>query len=170
MVLVLAKALSAIGRRAVQPAQRGQHVGPVFQGVGVPTYLFGGWYTTPGVQPRVGQVSIKSAVYADLELYQLMSHEIGHNLGLLGTNATGDALIVGKNTNTPSFAGTRSRLANGSFNVPGQVVGDVFGGHPADSVQSIMSYGFIYNPATTKPYELDFAMLADSGDSVSGFN
>jgi hypothetical protein len=49
-------------------------------------------------------------------------------------------------------------------------VGDVFGGHPADTVQSIMSYGFVYNPTTTQPYELDFGMLADSGYKISGIN
>ncbi len=142
--------------------------------VGGPDYEFGGWISTPSqLMPRVGQIALNSAIMAgqsDLILYQVIAHEIGHTLGLLGLNWTGYALEDQTNPQTATFRGEYSRIANGGNYVALQSQDGGDFAHPSSSVRSIMSYGWIYNPATTKPTGVDYAMLADSGYRVSGVN
>ncbi len=142
--------------------------------IGGPTYEFGGWITTPTeLMPRVGQIAISSALLtgqSDLILYQVVAHEIGHTLGLLGLNWIGYSLQDRSNPQTATFLGEYSREANGGNYVPlySQNGGDF--AHPGNDVRSIMSYGWIYDPRTTSPTLVDYAMLADSGYQIYGIN
>ncbi len=138
--------------------------------LGGPDYEFGGWITSPELMPRVGQIFVNPTIYAqfpDEVLYQVVSHEIGHVLGLLGLNWQGYNLIDQTNLRTATFNGPYStRLYGAPIPMQSQDGGDL--AHPADRVESIMSYGYLYRlPA---PTQLDYAMLADSGYRVRGIN
>jgi hypothetical protein len=142
--------------------------------LGGPDYEFGGWISTPNqLMPRVGQIALNSTIMAgqpDLILYQVVAHEIGHTLGLLGLNWTGYSLTDQSNPQTATFRGDYSRLANGGNYVALQSQDGGDFAHPSSSVRSIMSYGWIYNPETTRPTAVDYAMLADSGYRITGIN
>lgn len=141
--------------------------------LGGPDYEFGGWISSPasyGVMPRVGQIAISPTVFAnqpDSVLYQVVSHEIGHVLGLLGLNWTGYLKQDRSNPATATFRGDYSRQVYGEY-IPlqSQDGGDFY--HPAARVPSIMSYGYIYT--LPGPNQLDYAMLADSGYRIYGIN
>ena len=146
-------------------------------GLALPDYEFGGWWTlaadgvTPiGTMPRVGQVAINPAFanYSDLALYQVLAHEMGHTLGLLGLNWTSYSLQDRTTPQTAVFKGIYSTATNGGRFIPlqSQEGGDY--SHPAASVVSIMSYGYIYQ--LTAPSAIDSAFLADSGYRVYGIN
>ncbi|BAU10658.1 hypothetical protein LEP3755_11440 [Leptolyngbya sp. NIES-3755] len=114
--------------------------------------------------PRAAMVTVNSFFansYNDSVLYSLISHEIGHALGLMGGTTVGNSQI---NTSTATFMGEFARRANGGSYVQLQ---SGFG-HPADKVRSIMSYGWSYQ--LSAPTEIDFAMLADHGYRISGIN
>lgn len=139
--------------------------------LGGPDYEFGGWITSPptfGEMPRVGQVAISPTVfsgYSNQVLYQIVAHEIGHVLGLLGLNWAGYSRYdVPSNT----FRGEYARVANNGEFIPLQTQdgGDLW--HPAARVRSIMSYGYLYN--LSAPTAIDYAMLADSGYRIHGVN
>lgn len=147
-------------------------------GYGLADYGFGG-YSEAAPMPRVGQLTINSAAFVnqpDSFLYQIVSHEIGHILGLVGLNWIGASLLA--NTSTPAiatFQGEFARVANGGQYVPlesqdgpNPVTGTYGYAHPANSVRSIMSYGWLYQ--SSAPTEIDYAMLADSGYLVRGYN
>ncbi len=142
--------------------------------LGGPDYEFGGWITTPNqLMPRVGQIAISSAALAgqsDLILYQVVLHEIGHTLGLLGLDWIGYSLEDRSSAQTAVFTGAYSRAANGGNNIPLQSQNGGDYAHPGNAVRSIMSYGWIYNPQITGPTAIDYAMLADSGYRVYGVN
>jgi hypothetical protein len=141
--------------------------------VGGPDYDFGGWADSPssyGLMPRVGQIAISPTVFAnvsDTTLYQAVSHEIGHVLGLVGLNWQGALQQNLSSRQTATFQGPFATAAYGA-NIPlqSQNGGDFY--HPADGVYSIMSYYYIYR--VPGPTQIDFAMLADSGYRVRGFN
>lgn len=152
-------------------------VGSSEGGLGSPDYQFGGWSPGyyPGVtdtMPRVGQIAINTAVFTDesgaglWQLYQIVLHEIGHTLGLLGMNWTGYNRIDRTNGIFLGWDGQGgySRIANGGNYVPLQA--DLQ--HPATSIQSIMSYGWLYN--LYAPSQIDRALLADSGYTIVGIN
>jgi hypothetical protein len=147
-------------------------------GYGTPEYGLGG-YSEAAPMPRVGQITINSALYynqPDLVLYQTVLHELGHVLGLVGMNWIGASRLT--NTNQPAiatFQGEFSRAANGgqyipleSQDGPNSVTGTYGYAHPAQRVQSVMSYGWLYR--VTGPTAIDYAMLADSGYSIRGVN
>lgn len=147
-------------------------------GYGLADYGFGG-YSEAAPMPRVGQLTINSAAFInqpDSVLYQIVLHELGHILGLVGLNWIGASRLA--NTNTPAlatFQGDYSRVANGGQYVPlesqdgpNSVTGTYGSAHPANSVRSIMSYGWLYQ--LSAPSEIDYAMLADSGYLVRGYN
>lgn len=142
-------------------------------GLGGPDYEFGGWVTSPtfyGLMPRVGQIAINPNVYAnqpDQVLYQVILHEIGHVLGLVGLNWMGYTKSNLSNPTQATFQGEFARQVYGG-NIPlqSQENGDFY--HPASTVPSIMSYGYIYG--LSAPSQLDYAMLADSGYQVYGVN
>ncbi len=139
--------------------------------VGGPDYDFGGWVNslaTYGPMPRVGQLAINPIVftsYSDMVLYQIVLHELGHVLGLLGLNWTGYSLY---NQQTATFQGEYSRLANNGQYIPLQTQDGGDQWHPANSVRSIMSYAWTYS--LTGPTPVDYAMLADSGYRIYGVN
>jgi hypothetical protein len=143
-------------------------------GFGAVEYDVGGWLSSPELQTRVGQVAIDPAV-GDTFLYNAVLHELGHTLGLVGLNWQG---FLQQNMATPqtaTFSGLYSTAANGGNPVPLQsqdgpnpVTGAFDYWHPANSVQSVMSYGWIYS--VTAPTAIDAAMLADSGYQVYGVN
>lgn len=140
-------------------------------GFGGPDYEFGGWITSPELAPRVGQIAIRGSDFAqlpDLTLYQIVAHELGHTLGLTGLNWTGYNLIDRTNPASSTFNGVYSRIANGGRNIPMQSQDGGDFAHPANSVRSIMSYGYLYQ--LTSPSQIDYAMLADSGYRVRGIN
>ncbi|NES21052.1 MAG: hypothetical protein F6K41_19500, partial [Symploca sp. SIO3E6] len=134
----------------------------------------GGW-TTSDPLPRVGTFTINTSSnvpnsYASI--YSLVSHELGHVLGLIGQNRTSYNLI---NKQTKQFGGEYTRLANGGNYMylqasggPNPVTGRYDYSHPANSVVSMMSYGHTYR--LSAPTEIDYAMLADSGYRISGIN
>ncbi|MGI0488977.1 FG-GAP-like repeat-containing protein [Pantanalinema rosaneae CENA516] len=146
-------------------------------GFGSPEYQFGGWVPNyyPGVtdpMPRVGQIAINTAVFTDesavglWQLYQIVLHEIGHTLGLLGMNWIGYNRVDRSNGIFLGWDGQGgySRTANGGNYVTLQA--DLQ--HPAPSIQSIMSYGWLYN--LYEPSLIDRALLADSGYTIVGIN
>ncbi len=150
-----------------------QDSGGIESGLGGPDYEFGGWATSPtfyGLMPRVGQIAISPTVFAnqpDTVLYQVISHEIGHVLGLVGLNWLGNRQTDQSNPRTAVFRGEYSRQVFGEY-IPlrSQDGGDFY--HPAARVPSIMSYQYIYR--LPGPSQIDFAMLADSGYRVYGIN
>jgi hypothetical protein len=165
---------------------------------GAINYEFGGW-TTPtspagATMPRVGQVSVSTALYSptyignntalgNAYLYNVMTHEIGHVLGLVGLNWTAYNRL---DTSTPQTAVFRGDFSGAvplqSQDGASPVTGTYDYYHPAARVQSIMSYGWLYRvdgvldgrPSNDNfvegPTEIDFAMLADSGYRVRGYN
>jgi len=143
-------------------------------GYGGPEYEIGGWLTSPDLMPRVGQIAIDPAV-GDRYLYNAVSHEIGHTLGLVGLNWAG---FLQQDLTTPQtaiFKGAYSTAVNGGNFIPLQsqdgpnpVTGTYDYWHPAQSVQSMMSYGWMYS--LSAPTILDYAMLADSGYAIAGIN
>ncbi|MBW4695489.1 MAG: hypothetical protein KME27_27385 [Lyngbya sp. HA4199-MV5] len=150
-------------------------------GNGGPDYQFGGWISSPELRPRVGQVALNADSFSATNdptgwlLYQVVTHEIGHVLGLVGLNWVGYNLVDRATPQTAVFKGEYAKAANGGNYVPLQsqdganpVTGTYDYSHPADSVQSIMSYGWLYR--VYAPTTVDYAMLADSGYRVYGFN
>jgi hypothetical protein len=150
-------------------------------GNGGPDYQFGGWISSPDLMPRVGQIALNADSFSATNdptgwlLYQVVTHEIGHVLGLVGLNWVGYNLEDRSTPQTAVFKGAYARAANGGNDVPLQaqdganpVTGTYDYAHPADSVQSIMSYGWLYR--SYAPSTIDYAMLADSGYRVDGFN
>ena len=106
----------------------------------------------------------------------MISHEIGHVLGLLETPAPSVARYTNRTNHT--FEGPAAQRANGGQpvpfqwldvdfnpvapNTPGATVDYV---HPAVCV-SIMSYCGVRDPDTFGPAEIDFAMLEDIGYEI----
>ncbi len=143
-------------------------------GYGGPEYEIGGWLTSPDLMPRVGQIAIDPAV-GDRYLYNAVSHEIGHTLGLVGLNWAGFLQQDLTMPQTAVFKGAYSTAVNGGKFIPLQsqdgpnpVTGTYDYWHPAFSVQSMMSYGWMYT--LSAPTVLDYAMLADSGYAIAGIN
>ncbi|UBF27746.1 FG-GAP-like repeat-containing protein [Kovacikia minuta CCNUW1] len=137
--------------------------------LGGPDYEFGGWVNSPELMPRVGQIAINPAIFADQPaqiLYDVVSHEIGHVLGLVGLNWVSFSLQDRAQAQTGTFNGAYATKANGGNPVPLQSQNGGDFAHPAAQVRSIMSYGWIYT--LSRPSEIDFAMLADSGYRVYG--
>ncbi|MBF2028500.1 MAG: hypothetical protein IGS48_17330, partial [Oscillatoriales cyanobacterium C42_A2020_001] len=86
-------------------------------GYGGPEYEIGGWLTSPDLMPRVGQIAIDPAV-GDRYLYNAVSHEIGHTLGLVGLNWAG---FLQQDLTTPQtavFKGAYATAVNGGIPVP----------------------------------------------------
>jgi hypothetical protein len=133
-------------------------------------YEFGGWVASPELMPRVGQIFVNPDIYAnypDQTLYQVVSHEIGHVLGLVGLNWRGYNLISRTNPLAATFNGFYATKVYGEpIPLQSQEGGDF--SHPAAWVRSIMSYDYLYSLPTAT--EIDFAMLADSGYRVRGIN
>jgi hypothetical protein len=94
----------------------------------------------------------------------LLTHELGHALGIIGFNSTGQAFFDITNN---LFTGSYTRSANGGQNLP---LNPSAKNHPADTISSIMSYGFIYTLNPPVPQTIDFALLADHGYSIQGIN
>ncbi len=143
-------------------------------GFGGPEYSIGGWLTSPQLMPRVGQIQIDPAV-GDTYLYNAIVHELGHVLGLVGLNWAGYLQQDLTTPQTAVFKGAYSTAANGGQYIPLQsqdgansVTGQYDYWHPANSVKSIMSYGWLYS--LSAPSAIDYAMLADSGYQVYGVN
>lgn len=137
--------------------------------LGGPDYEFGGWITSPELMPRVGQIAISPSIFGnqpDQILYDVVSHEIGHVLGLVGLNWLSYSLEDRTKPQSATFNGAYATRANGGNTIPlqSQDGGDFT--HPAAQVRSIMSYGWIYS--LSGPSAIDFAMLADSGYRVYG--
>jgi hypothetical protein len=146
-------------------------------GLGSPDYQFGGWQPNyyPGItdpMPRVGEIAINTSVFTDesgaglWQLYQIVLHEIGHTLGLLGMNWTSynqidrtNGIFLGADGQ-----GGYSRVANGGNYVT--LTSELQ--HPTTLVQSIMSYGWLYN--LYAPSQIDRALLADIGYTIVGIN
>ena len=143
-------------------------------GYGGIEYDYGGWITSADLMPRVGQIAIDEAV-SNTYLYNAVSHELGHTLGLLGLNWAG---YLKQDFTTPQaavFKGEYSKALNGGQDIPLQsqdganpVTGQYDYWHPAGRISSIMSYQWLYY--LPGPTEMDFAMLADSGYQVYGVN
>lgn len=141
--------------------------------MGGPDYEFGGWITTPNeLMPRVGQLALDITTFGAQPtsvIYQVISHEIGHVLGLVGLNWAGYLQQNQSSAQTAVFTGEYARAANGGNYVPLRSQDGVNDySHPAASVQSIMSYGWTYS--LSGPSAIDFAMLADSGYRIQGIN
>lgn len=143
-------------------------------GYGGIEYDYGGWITSANLMPRVGQIAIDEAV-SNIYLYNAVSHELGHTLGLLGLNWEGYLKQDFTTPQTAVFKGEYSKALNGGQYIPLQSqdgANPVTGGydywHPAARVSSIMSYQWLYY--LPGPTEMDFAMLADSGYQVYGVN
>jgi hypothetical protein len=137
--------------------------------LGGPDYEFGGWITSPELMPRVGQIAISPSVFGnqpDQFLYDVVSHEIGHVLGLVGLNWLSYSLEDRTNPQKATFNGAYSTKANNGNTIPLQSQNGGDFAHPADQVRSIMSYGWIYG--LSGPTAIDYAMLADSGYRVYG--
>lgn len=150
-------------------------------GNGGPDYQFGGWISSPELMPRVGQIALNADSFSDandpkgLLLYEVVTHEIGHVLGLVGLDWIGYNLVDRTTPQTAVFKGEYAKAANGGNYVALQsqdganpVTGTYDYSHPSDSVQSILSYGWLYR--LDAPTTIDYAMLADSGYRVYGFN
>ncbi|MGF1538783.1 MAG: hypothetical protein ACFB4J_20165 [Elainellaceae cyanobacterium] len=126
--------------------------------------------------PRVSMLTINQRYavdYSEANLYWLMSHEIGHTLGLIRQSQAGRDLIDNTSPETAVFRGRYARAANGDRNVPLQsqdgpnpITGHYDYGHPADAVDSILGY----TQRASQPTAIDYAMLADIGYSVYGVN
>ena len=143
-------------------------------GYGGIEYDYGGWITSANLMPRVGQIAIDEAV-SNIYLYNVVSHELGHTLGLLGLNWEGYLKQDFTTPQTAVFKGEYSTALNGGQYIPLQsqdganpVTGRYDYWHPAARVSSIMSYQWLYY--LPGPTEMDFAMLADSGYQVYGVN
>ena len=89
-------------------------------------------------------------------IYNVVAHEIGHVLGLVGLNYTSGKLIKEN-----EFTGAYSRALNGGKNIPLQSGG----AHPKD-MKSIMSYSYFGSTVTA----FDKRLLADTGYKVYGIN
>ncbi len=121
--------------------------------------------------PRIGEISINAidnATKSDRTIYSIVSHEIGHALGLLGLNYTGSQFVTHVG-NATFFTGPYSKAYNGGNNIPMQLQKDG-GGHPANSIPSILSYGESGAYTLSAPSEFDKRFLADSGYLVFGVN
>ncbi|NJP09790.1 MAG: hypothetical protein HC866_10140 [Leptolyngbyaceae cyanobacterium RU_5_1] len=141
-------------------------------GFGGPEYDFGGWVTSPDLMPRVAQITIDITV-GDEYLYNVVAHEIGHALGLVGLNWVSYLQQDLTTPQTAVFQGGYSRAANGGNDIPLQsqdganpITGEYDYWHPAAQVYSIMSYQWLYD--VSGPTTIDYAMLADSGYSIYG--
>lgn len=144
-------------------------------GYGSPVYEAGGWFGTPDLKPRLGQVAIDISITDDDDLYNLVSHELGHVLGLIGYNWEGYLQQDLSSPQTAVFKGAYAAAANGGNFIPLQsqdgpnpITNTYDYWHPAASVRSIMSYNWLYN--VSGPTEIDYALLADSGYLVYGVN
>jgi hypothetical protein len=152
----------------------GLNSGGLAGGYGGVEYNHGGWLTSPEAMPRVSQIAIDHSL-TDAYLYNAVLHELGHALGLLGLNWDG---YVQQDISTPQtavFQGAYSTAANGGRAIPlmsqdgaNPVTGEYDYWHPAASVRSVMSYGWLYR--LSGPTAIDLAMLADSGYQVRGVN
>ncbi len=143
-------------------------------GYGGIEYDYGGWITSADLMPRVGQIAIDEAV-SNTYLYNAVSHELGHTLGLLGLNWEGYLKQDFTTPQTAVFKGEYSTALNGGQYIPLQsqdganpVTQEYDYWHPAAKISSIMSYQWLYY--LPGPTEMDFAMLADSGYRVYGIN
>jgi len=150
------------------------NTGGIAGGYGGIEYSVGGWLTSPELKSRVGQIAIDPAV-GDLYLYNAVSHELGHTLGLVGLNWEGFTQQSLASPQTATFNGIHATAANGGRPIPLQsqdgpnsVTGTYDYWHPARSIPSVMSYGWLYR--VTAPTAIDFAILADSGYRVYGVN
>lgn len=153
-------------------------VNPYQSGTGSSEPAYGGYdaefggFSASQPMPRVGQIAISQPLLApqpDNILYSVVSHELGHVLGLTGLNYTGYNLVSDRNNPAMSqFRGEYSRIGNGGQYVSMQSVEGGDFAHPSGSAYSIMSYGYIYS--LTSPTDLDYRMLADSGYRVTGIN
>jgi hypothetical protein len=97
-------------------------------------------------------------------LYSLVSHEIGHALGLLGNTYEGEQYVLGSGTSR-FFTGVYS-TAYYDDSIPMKSDNS---GHPGNTVASIMSHGH-WTQGILTPTELDRRFLADSGYQVYGIN
>jgi hypothetical protein len=134
-------------------------------------FEFGGWNNSPDPMPRVGQIALDPNVYglySDQVLYNAVSHELGHVLGLVGLNWIGYTQLDLTNPQTATFRGEYARAANGGEYIPLQSQDGGDFAHPAGRVFSIMSYGYLYT--LSSPTLIDYSMLADSGYQVDGIN
>lgn len=150
------------------------NTGGLAGGFGSPEYSIGGWYGSTELMPRVGQIAIDPAV-GDHYLYNAVSHEIGHTLGLVGLNWAGYLQQDLTSPQTAVFKGPYATAANGGRYIPLQsqdgpssVTGSYDYWHPSRTIPSIMSYGWLYS--VSAPTAIDYAMLADSGYRVYGVN
>jgi hypothetical protein len=96
-------------------------------------------------------------------LYSLVSHELGHTLGLLGMNDASLPYFSGNGALGYVFFGQYSIAYNGGRNIPMMNFG-----HPGSTITSIMSYTTGWG--LSAPSEMDKRFLADSGYSVYGVN
>lgn len=144
-------------------------------GYGSPVYEVGGWFGSPQLQTRLGQIAIDLSITDEDDLYNLFSHELGHVLGLIGYNWEGYLQQDLSSPQTAVFKGAYATAANnGNFiplqsqDGPNPITNTYDYWHPAASVTSIMSYNWLYT--VSGPTEIDYAMLADSGYLVYGIN
>lgn len=116
--------------------------------------------------PRVGQITIDPGARATLtddQFKQLFRHEIGHVLTMVGLHNPGKNYM---DLTNHVFTGPYTKAANGNVDLPLQTSNE----HPADSVNSILSYGTNGIYAHPGPTAIDKAMLADHGFIVVGVN
>jgi len=133
-------------------------------------FVWGGGINTSPL-PRIGEIAINAVdnvTASDRTIYSIVSHEIGHALGLLGLNYTGSQFVT-QVGNSSFFTGPYSQAYNGGNQIPMQLQKDG-GGHPANSIPSILSYGEDGAYSLSAPSEFDKRFLADSGYLVYGVN
>ncbi|MBL1176669.1 hypothetical protein [Pantanalinema sp. GBBB05] len=130
-----------------------------------------GGFTSASPIPRVCQITIDPTQITDQKLYQVMVHEIGHCLGLVGSNYIGSTNRSISNPQQATFDGTYATQANGSNPIPLSSQDQPTGttnwdfSHTAYSVDSVMVVDGSKALST-----IDKAMLADHGYRVVGVN